>query len=245
MSTHIHNRDVEPSILARQRIAEQLSGNARSGGQPHGKAGEIVSEMISRLSDGSLEFGATLSINNLADEFHASRQPVSVAISHLRSLGYVDVVPQVGCRVVSPSPAEIEDFFYVLAHMESALAGLAAKRHGTADGELLAALADEIIALPFDNPAHQRHYAVAVDTFHATLWEISRASAVVGRIRDLWRLADFYLWHGAGNLDGNGVATANRERQSIVRAIRHRDVEKAESLMLKHVRGKPSRVGIV
>ncbi|MGB1881014.1 MAG: GntR family transcriptional regulator, partial [Gammaproteobacteria bacterium] len=205
----------------------------------------IVAALVGRLTGGTLDFGATLSINSLAEEFNASRQPVSVAINHLRSLGYVVVVPQVGCRVISPSPAEIADFFYVLAHMESALASLAAKRHDAREGEILRAIAAEIAAAPFDSPEHRRYYASAVDTFHASIWGMSRATAVIARVRDLWQLADFYLWHGAGNFDAGGVATANREREAIVRAITRGDAPKAESLMAKHVRGKPARVGII
>ena len=232
-------------MLARQRIAEHVAGINTDHGRPGGKAGEIVAALVGRLTGGTLDFGATLSINSLAEEFNASRQPVSVAINHLRSLGYVVVVPQVGCRVISPSPAEIADFFYVLAHMESALASLAAKRHDAREGEILRAIAAEIAAAPFDSPEHRRYYASAVDTFHAAIWDMSRATAVIARVRDLWQLADFYLWHGAGNFDAGGVATANREREAIVRAITRGDAPKAESLMAKHVRGKPARVGII
>ena len=245
MCPEVHPLPDDPSTLARERIAEHLSGSGRSEGQPGGKAGEIVAALTTRLGSGAIEFGETLSINLLAQEFNASRQPVSVAINHLRSLGYVIVVPQVGCRVVSPSAAEIGDFFHVLAHMESALANLAAKRHEDTEVEVLAALADEIASTPFDTEARRRHYAAAVDAFHSTIWDMSRATAIIDRIRDLWQLADFYLWHGAGNLDSAKVDIANRERDAIVRAIKRHDADKAESLMAKHVHGKPARVGII
>lgn len=75
----------------------RTSNNALSG-----KSGTILRELEIRFVRGEYLFGESLSINALAEEFDASRQPVSMAVSHLRSMGYVTIVPQVGCKVVSP-----------------------------------------------------------------------------------------------------------------------------------------------
>ena len=72
----------------------------RTGTAPSGKAGEIAAELERRLMVGAYRFGEALSITQLAQQFDASRQPVSVAISHLRSMGYVDVIPQVGLSLI-------------------------------------------------------------------------------------------------------------------------------------------------
>lgn len=100
----------------------------KSNGILTGKSGLILDELENRFVSGKYQFGEVLSINSLAEEFDASRQPVSTAVSHLRSLGYVNIVPQVGCKVVSPRKQEIADFFYTLGKAESAIAGLAAAR---------------------------------------------------------------------------------------------------------------------
>jgi DNA-binding GntR family transcriptional regulator len=65
------------------------------------------------------QFRDSLSISRLAEQFDASRQPISAALNHLRSLGYLDIIPQVGCHAVSPSSSEIDDFFYMLGKVES------------------------------------------------------------------------------------------------------------------------------
>ncbi|MEM7543618.1 MAG: GntR family transcriptional regulator [Pseudomonadota bacterium] len=235
---------MDPKLEARKRIGEHTWSRARSGGQPGGKAGEIIAKLTSRLASGAISFGDTLSVTTLADEFQASRQPVAAAISHLRSLGYVVVMPQVGCRVVSPSGNEIQDFFNVLARIESAYAGMAALRYVDEEARVLHAMAEEIATIGFDDGARRLQYASAVDAFHAMIWEMSRASAVVTRTRDLWQLADFYLWQGAENFDVSKVETANKERRRIARAIGRRDAGRAEELVEQHVRGKPRRVGI-
>lgn len=245
MSTTTINDVKDRSAEARRRIGEQTWSQVKGEGQPGGKAGEIIAVLTSRLATGALSFGQTLSIKALAEEFDASRQPVAAAISHLRSLGYVVVVPQVGCRVVSPSAKEIQDFFLVLARVEASYAGLAAQRYLDQEAKVLSAIAAEVAKIEFGEAGLRRQYASGVDAFHAMIWEMSRTSAVVSRTRNLWQLADFYLWQGAENFDVSKVDIANSERKEIAHAIEFRDVRKAELLLEEHVRGKPLRVGIV
>lgn len=80
-------------ILARARTAA-MSPNSDG---PSGKAGEIVAALEHRLITGYYRFGDSLSTNLLAGDFEASRQPISAALNHLRGLGYLKIVPQVGC----------------------------------------------------------------------------------------------------------------------------------------------------
>lgn len=237
-------RDVAAQA-ALKRINKRVAGITQRDNTPAGKAGEIIIELERRLTNGQYLFGDALSINALADELDASRQPISIAINHLRALGYVSIVPQVGCRVVSPSATEIDDFFYLLAKMESAMAGLAAARHNGDEADVLMALAAEISKTPFDVAEHREHYARAVDAYHDLIREMARSPALVPRVSDLWRLADFYMWQGAGNFAPPKVSVANRERYAIAKAVRAGNVAESEQLMEIHVRGKPRRVGIV
>ncbi len=212
---------------------------------PSGKAGEIVAELEHRLITGHYKFGDPLSIYSLAEQFDASRQPISAAINHLRGLGYLKIVPQVGCQVVSPSPQEIADFFYMLAKIECGIAGFAAARHDDGEPEVLIAISEYISATPFDNAEHREDWAVGVDAYHGQIRAMARSPGLEQRVQNLWRLSDFYLWQGVSNLQPKKIATANRERQKIANAIAARDVERSEQLMEQHVRGKPQRVGIV
>jgi DNA-binding GntR family transcriptional regulator len=236
-----------PTQIAQQRIAARTRDTAigRDSDMPAGKAGNIIVELEWRLISGRYSFGEALSINGLAEEFDASRQPVSTAINHLRSLGYVTVMPQVGCRVVSPTPTEIDDFFYMLAKIESAIAGLAAIRHGPEEIDVLAAITAQIGTTPFDNPSHREVYAAAVDAYHEQIRSMAHSPTLIPRVAHLWRLSNFYLWQGASNFAPPKVNVANEQRHAIVHAIRQRDTPSAEQLMEDHVRGKPRRVGII
>jgi DNA-binding GntR family transcriptional regulator len=217
-----------------------------SNGAFTGKSGAILKELEKRFVSGRYQFGELISINSLADEFEASRQPVSAAVSHLRSMGYVTIVPQVGCKVVSPSVQDVSDFFYLLGKAESGIAGLAATRWTSDDIDQLRKRESEISAVAFDTSENRDTYADAVDSYHFKIHDMAQSGSVIVWLEGLWRLADFYLWQGAKvNLSSKKVEQANKERRAIVRALKQRDVKLVESLVEAHVNGKPRRVGVV
>jgi len=211
-----------------------------------GKAGFILAELERRFVSGRYRFGESLSINALAEEFEASRQPVSTAVNHLRSMGYVNIIPQVGCVVVSPDKGEVADFFYMLGKAESAIAGMAATRWRPGDIEKLQQIEADISSTAFDTLEHRDAYAAAVDLYHDKIHSMAQSEGIAFWLGGLWRLADFYLWQGADvNFSPKRVDVANRERRAIARAIKRRDVPRVESLVEAHVNGKPRRVGVV
>ena len=67
-----------------------------------------ITELEERLVRGTYRFGEALSIYTLAEQFGASRQPVASAVLYLRSVGYLEIIPQVGCRVVAPTNADLQ-----------------------------------------------------------------------------------------------------------------------------------------
>lgn len=212
---------------------------ARGNPDPSGKAGQIAAELEQRLLLGEYRFGQALSIVQLSKQFDASRQPVSVAISHLRSSGYVEVVPQVGCRVVSPSTQEIADFFIALAKIESAVAGFAADRHAEGEADTLIAIASRAEPKSLTTVAERKAYLRDVSDFHDQLWRMARSPALQGRLSSLRRLSSFYLWQGAPTLAPKSAHILVEERREIARAIKRRDAKQAEALMERHIAHKP------
>jgi len=211
-----------------------------------GKAGLILKDLERRFISGKYHFGELLSIASLAEEFDASRQPVSTAINHLRSMGYVTIVPQVGCKVVAPGKQEIADFFYMLGKAAGAIAGMAASRWVDDEIKHLQQMESVISDTTFDTMDHRDTYADAVDLYHYQIHDIARSPSTTFWLENLFRLADFYLWQGdKPDFSSLGVAKANKERRAIIRALKQRDVSLTESLMEEHINGKPRRVGIL
>ncbi|WP_022974997.1 GntR family transcriptional regulator [Nevskia ramosa] len=161
-----------------------------------GKAGEIAAELEERLVSGHYRFGETLSIYTLASQFEASRQPVAAAVLYLRSVGYLEIIPQVGCRVVSPSPQEVEDFYVLFSHTEAVISRFAAQRHEGEEAEELLAIAEELAANPFKTSYDRRAMADGISIFHDRISAMARSQLVVERISNLRRIFRFYLSQG-------------------------------------------------
>ena len=81
-------------------------GRTRAGARPVAAASgkrlaPVVYEMLKeRLLEGTYQAGERLSVETLKTEFEVSKQPVMEALHRLAADGLVEIVPQVGCRVV-------------------------------------------------------------------------------------------------------------------------------------------------
>src|SRR4051794_14457792 len=79
---------------------------------------------------GRWEPGDTLSTYALADELRISRTPVLEALKRLESEGLIEIIPQVGCRIVGSSPGALQELFTLRAALEGLSAEAAATRIG-------------------------------------------------------------------------------------------------------------------
>lgn len=158
-----------------------------------GKAGEVAAELEERLVRGGYRFGESLSIYALAEQFGASRQPVASAVLYLRSVGYLEIIPQVGCRVVSPSPQDVHDFYVMFSRTEGVISRFAAERHEADDAQALIALAQTLAANPFESPYDRRAMADGISIFHDRISAMSGSQLLVDRISNLRRIFRFYL----------------------------------------------------
>lgn len=161
-----------------------------------GKAGEIAGELEERLVRGHYRFGETLSIYTLAEQFDASRQPVAAAVLYLRSVGYLDIIPQVGCRVVSPTPQEVLDFYVLVSKTEAVISRFAAERHVGHEAQDLLTIAEDLARIPFQSNYDRLAMADGISIFHDRISAMARSQLLVERISNLRRIFRFYLSQG-------------------------------------------------
>ena len=64
-----------------------------------------------------------------------SRAPVSDAIRRLTVEGLLEILPQVGCRVVRPVPAEVKDLYEIFGATEGVIARMAAERRSAGEAD--------------------------------------------------------------------------------------------------------------
>jgi len=209
-----------------------------------GKSRAVCDEIEKRLVRGHYLFGQEILANDLVTEFGASRAPVMSAMSYLRAEGYLVITPQVGCKVISPTPSEIEDFFFVFGRVEGAMAAMAAERHDDHEIKVLRATQRNIKYLtPRKGESINEPFVELVADFHRQIHRMSHSKYEAERASRSLRMSEFFLFNSnAMNVPGGApLAVADKERAEVVEAIAERDAAAASQLMETHVRGKPGR----
>ncbi len=163
------------------------------GGEPaHALAQSAYTHLMQQLLEGELEPGARLSVVDMAAELSCSRVPVMEALKRLDAEGFVEITPQVGCRVATPQPDEVRDFFELFAVVEACVTRLAAQRR-TADDvagfKLLCAEIDRRLRGAGSANARDPVYRRLNLAFHT-------ASGAAG----LWDRSDFFIRIAFGSL---------------------------------------------
>lgn len=202
-----------------------------------GKAGEVGAELEERLVRGSYRFGEKLSIYTLSKEFGASRQPVASAVQYLATIGYLEIIPQVGCRVVSPSDQDVEDFYVLFARTEALIARYAAERHEAREAEELLVIDNELSLNPFESIADRRAMADGISQFHDHMSAMARSPILVDRISNFRRIFRFYLSQNRAELKrlAGKPDKMNMMRKRVASAIQERNIADVEAHMEEYI----------
>jgi DNA-binding GntR family transcriptional regulator len=147
------------------------------------------------LFDGTLAPGAKLRVEDIVASLHTSRQPVMEAFKRLASEGFLEITPQVGCRVVIPDAAEIADFFLILGAVQGLAADIAAERRTADELAKLDAIAERLEALFAESatPAGAPEYCRLDHDFQQQLRAMAHSDAVAHLSAGLLDRSDFYI----------------------------------------------------
>jgi len=210
----------------------------RAGGTPGvALATAAYEHLMQQLLEGELAPGDRLSVVDIAAELACSRVPVMEALKRLDAEGFVEIIPQVGCRVARPAPDEVRDFFELFASVEGCVTRLAALRRTEADlVEFKALCADIDRALrdagaPADRDPTYRRLNLE---FHTALHRYARAPLACAVAAGMWDRSDFFIRLAFGSLYFN-----KRVRQAharIRRAVIEGDGAAAEDAVAEHLR---------
>lgn len=178
---------------------------ARGAGPPRASArAEFAYEAIRlELLEGTLAPGDKLSVVDLADQLQCSRVPIMEALKRLEREQLVTIVPQVGCRVVTPSVADVGDFFVLFAAVEGAVAALAAQRRDADDVVQFRELCREIDAELKDagGPASRDpRYRRLNLRFHGQIHHLAHSPVASTMAAGMWDRSDFYIKMAFGSL---------------------------------------------
>lgn len=201
---------------------------------------QSVSELLlRRLTSGHYRMGQRILIKELQRETGASRQPIMVALSDLRSQGFVTIEPKVGCQVISPKPRDVEDFFRMFAQTEGFLAELAAERRLASEVAQLRNINDRIRKLRVADPRSAADYAALNRKFHSTIRNMAKSPAISARQAISVAMADFLIEQTHGFQAHMAEATADHDE--IIQHIERGNAVNARKSVERHITGTRKR----
>jgi DNA-binding GntR family transcriptional regulator len=224
------------SEKSKEWLVPSLRGTVR--GSQAQRSYDYVKQEVLR---GRFQVSETLPIDTLAQEIDVSRQPILDAMRRLASEHLVEIIPQVGCRLVTHTLQEIHDFFRLFAAVEALLAEFAAERHDERQMRRLRLVSEEIAALRSPKVGMAKRsegYRTLNREFHGIIHEMARAPEIAALSKSYFDRSDFYLTSSSSHrLFAERLHEANDEHESLITALAARKGSLAARTMNEHVLG--------
>ena len=193
---------------------------------------ELFASILASIHASEFPPGAILNEAALAERYGVSRGPVREAVRRLQGIRLVSREPYMKASVVHLSGAEILELFQVREALEGMACRLAAER--MSDAELAQFSADMEAARQARTRPAGRKKPVPDFDFHERIVRGSRNSRIADALcGDLYHLLRIYRRRSGAVPRRKDAAQA--EHWQILRAIKARDGELAESLMRSHI----------
>lgn len=213
-------------------IETQMSGR----GGPAARAENAYNYLKLELLEGELAAGDKLSVIDIAERLDCSRVPVMEALKRLETEGFVRIVPQVGCQVVTPEIADVTDFFLLFAAVEGTVTGFAAARRSSEDIASFRQVCvefDAMVKLAGSPEARDPAYRRLNLLFHTAIHRLARSPVASQLASSLWDRSDFYIKMVFGSLYFS--KSVMRSHRAIRKAIIDGETEAAEAAVRTHL----------
>lgn len=194
------------------------------------KKEQIYAFLREEIMSGSIEPGARLVIDTLADELNTSQTPLREVLRMLESDGLVVIEPYVGARVADLEANSIHEIFSLLTSLEVISSKLACNR---ITDEQIAELAKMVTEMEsFVNQPDE--WSKQNKAMHAYICECAKTPLIKRMLEmslDHWdRLRRIYLT----SVSAKRVVIAQKEHVELVNALRTRNPERVEEVLERH-----------
>lgn len=191
-----------------------------------------LSEQIEEIVlSGELPAGAKLDELVLARRFEVSRTPVREALRQLASTGLIDLIPNRGAFIATPSDDRLREMFIAMAEMEATCARLAAISMTPAERQAFQRLHDRMGELVPTN--NVREFGEMNEAFHILIYRGAHNHYLEGIASGLRKRLSLY--RRSQFRTGDRLQHSHREHNEVVKAIITGDAARAHSAMLHHV----------
>jgi DNA-binding GntR family transcriptional regulator len=181
------------------------------------------------LLGGGLDPGDQISSEAVGRALLISRAPVGDAIRRLMVEGLLEVLPQVGCRVVRPVAAEMADFYEIFGATEGVVARFAAERRSADEADEFAELCAGLASradLPDDPTKRFVELRRRNRRRYEKLHELARSPLSAGIGESFWDRSDFFIRAAFGARELPGYI--RNAHQAFVAAVVAGDGPRAE-----------------
>lgn len=189
--------------------------------------------LTAEILRGRWQPGDTLSTYALSEELQISRTPVLEALKRLESEGLVEIIPQVGCRIVRPSSKAVTELFALRGVLEGLAAELAAKAMSAKD---LAELDSTLERLETATKlGDELTYGSDLNyEFHLQIIEGSDMPRLIQTAQGVWSLLRYQLARLPFPVEQ--MAESIPEHRAIFEALQRRAAKRARTLAEQHTR---------
>jgi DNA-binding GntR family transcriptional regulator len=214
--------DISPRLLS--AVRDEASGPL---------AEQVFGQVLEAIYQGRLAPGSIVNEVALAADFGVSRGPVREAVRRLQGIQLITREPYMKARVVALSAQAALELFQMRMALEGVACHLATRRMSDEEIEGM------FIELQDDRrrraeAANQGKRLPAEFDFHERIVRASGNQRIIRALcEDLYHLLRVYRRHSGTVLERKD--DAYDEHWQILRAIRSRDAELAESLMRSHI----------
>lgn len=196
----------------------------------------VYNELKRSLIMGEHSLGEELVALKIATTFGTSRQPVMDALRKLQLDGFVEIVPQVGVRVVRPSPAGTVDYYRIFGALEGIAAEMAAERRTASGLEILrnaVELSSRRVEEDPDLPVEE--YLRLNRRVHRAIHFLAQAGDTLNIASTYWDRSDFLMAITSKLGPKQWFSTADHEHHAILDAIASGDSSNARELATQHL----------
>lgn len=193
---------------------------------------QVFARLLDMILNCEIAPGSVLNEQALATQLSVSRGPVREAVRRLQGIQLVTREAQMRARVVSLDAEALVDLFHMREALEGYACRLATERISDED---LTSIEQQLEATRQASIDPARRAAGTVFDFHTLIVQASGNARIIDALcGDLYLLLKIYRkWSGTVS---ERKSAAHDEHWQILRAMRARDPDLAESLMRSHVR---------
>lgn len=191
----------------------------------------VADAIAQRILSGALPPGARIKQEELATELGASRVPVREALRILESRGLVVIRANSGAWVSAMTKSDLVLSYQIRERIEPLLLLDSLPRLTTTDIEQMVAIQDKIEATD-----DVEEFLVLDRQLHWTSYRGHQAPQLATMVARLWDVTQHYRREFTRLAGSDRSWIIDSEHRLLIEALRHRDVESAESVLTLHIR---------